>query len=249
MAVGRLRQSLPKPSRRGQRKHRGCCSNYEQSGRAVSVDPTHIPSSNAVTYDTASFGVFNQTLFTPTFQHMSADLFTPQFTIGRQNFDLSGHTAICMPGSSSPISSSLVTKSPTQQQPVGNFCYYADFSITLGQTFSDVATLQNANVAAAATLGARINNTDWTIAGQTMVTGRLYENVAGGRQDVLLQGGPVFTYAAAAMQLFKGSDTMEQISFSLPINYYQNYSTVSKDSWGGLIIQPTLTVAFVPPIR
>lgn len=209
---------------------------YDKSGQSIFVDRTHLPSSSAVTYDTASFGVFNQALFTPTFRTKSADLFTPQFTVGRQNLDLnSGHGAPCMPGSSSSASAA------------GNFCYYMDSSITVGQTFSDTITLQNANVAAAVTLGARIDRTDWTVAGQAMVTGRFYENVPGGRQDVLVQGGPVFTYSAAAVQLF--GDTKQQISFSLPINYYQNYSTVSKDSWGGLIIQPTITIAFVPPIH
>ena len=34
------------------------------------------------------------------------------------------------------------------------------------------------------------------------------------------------------------------MAFTLPVNYYQNYSTIIKDSWNGWIVMPTLTLAF-----
>jgi hypothetical protein len=199
---------------------------YYYGGKPVSVDQNHIPRSNATTFDTLSFGVLNQTTFTPTFRQQTADLFTPQVTLARQNFDLADPNAKpCLSGSGS------------------NFCYYMDLSLTVGQTFSDVPTLQNANVAISATVGRRFDGTDWTLAGQAVATSRSYENVPGGRQDFLLQAGPVLTYAPAATATPFGRAS---VTFSLPVNYYQNYSTISKDAWSGVIIQPTLTIAFLP---
>jgi hypothetical protein len=201
---------------------------YYDGGKPVYVDQNHIPRLNetaATTFDTLSFGVLNQTTFTPTFRQQTANLFTPQVTLARQNFDLADPNAkLCSSGSGF------------------NFCYYMDLSLTMGQTFSDVSTLQNANAAISATVGTRFS-TNWTLAGQAVATSRSYENVPGGRQDFLLQAGPVLTYAPAATATPFGKAS---ITFSLPVNYYQNYSTISKDAWRGVIIQPTLTIAFLP---
>jgi hypothetical protein len=78
------------------------------------------------------------------------------------------------------------------------------------------------------------------------LTPRYFEYVTGGRRDIMVQGGPLLTYAPASMKIFANSNTTQSVSFSLPVNYFQNYSTVAKYSWGGLVIQPTLTVAFAP---
>ncbi|MGO9700936.1 MAG: hypothetical protein ACLPX7_16920 [Xanthobacteraceae bacterium] len=208
---------------------------FYNNGTPVAINRDHIPPTSAVTFDVASFGVVNQTLFTPGFRYQSADLFTPQITLARQNFDLTGPGKTC--------------ETSTRATASQNFCYYMDLSLTAGQTFADVPSLANLNFAAAATVGTRFNYTDWSLAGQAIVTSRSYENVPGGRQDFLIQAGPVLTYSTAPQPLLKGSTTSQSLSFSLPISYFQNFSTVSKDAWGGFIIQPTLTIAFQPPPR
>ncbi|HLJ01280.1 MAG TPA: hypothetical protein VKT76_16325, partial [Bradyrhizobium sp.] len=155
---------------------------YDEHGK-IPVDGSYSPTSKAITFDTLSFGVLNQTIFTPTFQQRTADLFTPQVTLARQNINLADSKTPC-PGATKPPS------------PSDNFCYYMDVSLTVGQTFSAVSTLQNANVAVSATVGKRFTP-EWTLAGQAMITSRAYENVPGGRQDFLLQSGPLLTYAPA----------------------------------------------------
>jgi len=217
---------------------------FYNHGDSVAIDKSHIPSNGAVTFDTVTFSVVNQDLFTPTFHSSSADLVTPQISLARQDIDLGASTDTCPGGSNPPPPPSNPNR---KMSPSVNFCYYADLAFTVGQTFSDVATLQNANLAASVTVGERFRGTDWTLAGQVIVTPRYFENVPGGREDIMIQGGPVLTYAHAPMRLLEGTDMTQSISFSLPVNYYQNYSTVSKYSWGGLIVQPTLTIAFVPP--
>jgi hypothetical protein len=214
---------------------------FDKNGNSISPDQNHVPTSNATTFDTVSFGVLNQTTFAPTFQQKTADLFTPQVTLARQNFDLADPKApLCFGEAGSSQSPMPVKSTPISR----NFCYFMDLSLTAGQTFSDVATLQNTNVAISATVGTRFNHTGWSLAGQTVVTSRSYENVPGGRQDFLLQVGPLLSYAPAPTTTSLGSVS---VTFSLPVSYYQNYSTVSKDAWSGIIVQPTLTVAFSPP--
>ena len=198
---------------------------YDLKNQLLDVSPTinsnKIPP-NLLTYDFLALGVQNQTAFSPTYNSEIANLLTPQVTLGRQNINLD---------SNKPRGCSPYIDDPTKY----GFCNYLNLTLTVGQTFSDVITQQNANISATGTLGWRINGTDLTVALQTAVTGRTYEDFAGGRQDLLLQGGPVLTFTPS-----------KQITFSLPVTYYQNYSTVAKAAWAGVIVQPTLTVAFVP---
>jgi hypothetical protein len=35
-------------------------------------------------------------------------------------------------------------------------------------------------------------------------------------------------------------------SFSLPVTYNQNYSTIAKDEWQSWVVMPKLTIAFKP---
>jgi hypothetical protein len=201
----------------------------DENGRMVPIDEHNPPPANIanmITVDTLAFGVQNQTAFTPTFHQEKADFFTPQFTLSRQNTDLDDpNDRPCLNSSGKPA-----------------FCYYANLSLTVGESFSDVTTQQNANVAAAATLGWRPNGFDWNLSLQAMATAKDYEDVVGGRQDLLLQIGPVFTYAPKSTNLTNNDATA--FTFSLPVTYYKNYSTVSAAAWSGLIIMPTLTVAF-----
>jgi hypothetical protein len=169
-----------------------------------------------ITFDTISFGVQNQTAFTPTFNTEKANLLTPQVTIARQNIDLDD------PGRAD------IMKCNIQAQ---GFCHYADLSLTVGQTFSDVLSQQNFNVAGSGAIGWRIDST-WKLALQLIATGKDYEDFVGGRQDVLLQVGPVLSY-----------NPNNNVSFSLPISYFKNYSTVSAAAWSGLVVQPTLSIA------
>lgn len=216
----------------------------EVSAKRTGLDKDDIPliNNSGVTYESATFGVFSQTLFLPTYLRKSAELFTPQVTLAGQNYNLGARSQKC-------DTNATVPEPKTERTlVVNNFCNYADFSITGGQTFSDTPTLQNINLALASTVGMRIKETGWTIAGQVTLTGRAYENVPGGRQDFLVQAGPVFTYAFAnSSHKTDASSWSNSCIFQLPINYFQNYSTVTKDAWSGLIIQPTLTISFMPP--
>jgi hypothetical protein len=178
-------------------------------------------STGLITLDTVAFGVQNQTAFTPTFHTEKADLLTPQFTIARQNINLDGPDTVAIRNCAA-----LTT----------GFCHYADLSLTVGQTFSDVLSQQNFNVAGSAAVGWRIDRY-WKLAINTMATGKDYEDFVGGRQDLLLQAGPALTYS------YTSHDNMN-FTFQLPVTYYKNYSTVSTAAWAGLIIQPTVSVAF-----
>lgn len=186
------------------------------------VDPnkpsTRVPDQNMATIDTATFGLQNQTLFVPTFHRESVDFFTPQVTLSRQNINLDGGDLRC-------------------SLPLDAFCDFANVSLNVGQSFSDVATQQNFNVAGSAAIGKRIDG-NWTIQLQGTVTGKEYEHVAGGRQDLLLQVGPVLTY------VYTSPHKTRSVTFQLPVTYYQNYSTLSAAAWSGLVVQPTLTIAF-----
>lgn len=171
-----------------------------------------------ITFDTISFGVQNQTAYTPTFQMEKANLLTPQVTIARQNIDLDD--------------SRDIMKCFSQAQ---GFCHYADLSLTLGQTFSDVLSQQNFNVAASAAIGWRIDKY-WKLALNTMATGKDYEDFVGGRQDLLLQAGPALSYSYTSGDM--------SFSFQLPVTYFKNYSTVSAAAWSGVVVQPTVNIAF-----
>ena len=149
------------------------------------------PAQGLVTVDTIAFGFQNQTAYTPTFHLETVDLFTPQVTLSRQNISFTGADPnyVCGAALSDDFRKS-------------GFCYYADLSLTVGQTFSDVLTQQNANVAVSVSLGKRFDQSDWKATLQTIVTERSYEDVVGGRNDVQLQIGPSLTYSP---QPFVGS--------------------------------------------
>jgi hypothetical protein len=191
----------------------------------INKDTRDVPQSGMTTIETVAFGFQNQTAYTPTFHSEKADFFTPQITLTGQNFDLDdSKTAACV-NSGNPA-----------------FCHYANLSLTIGQSISDVTTQQNTNVAASATIGWRPNQADWNLTLQTIATGKDYEDFVGGRRDLLLQIGPVFTYAPPAIKISLAE--MASLSFSLPVTYYKNYSTFSPAAWSGLVIMPTLTIAF-----
>jgi hypothetical protein len=99
------------------------------------------------------------------------------------------------------------------------------------------------NVAGAATLGWRVDNTNWKVTIPIVATAKDYENVLGARRDVLFQVGPAATYSLPPAQPGEPSFT-----FSLAATYNRNYSTLSTASWHGYVVQPTLTIAFQPPV-
>jgi hypothetical protein len=199
-----------------------------------------LPPSGMMTYDTLGFGVQNQTAFTPTFRQEKSDLFTPQVTLARQNIGLDDPSA--KPCGSVKSSDGTIIDSRT-------FCYFANLSLTGGQTFSDVITSENVNVAASATLGWNITDS-LSLTLPAMATAKDYEHVVGGRRDFLLQVGPVLTYTSAPPKatICSTKETLCTVkgtfTFSLPVTYYKNYSTIAVDAWSGWVIMPTLTFAF-----
>jgi hypothetical protein len=84
---------------------------------------------------------------------------------------------------------------------------------------------------------------EWTVTLQGIATGKEYENFIGGRRDLQLQGGPVLSYAPITHFVITPAE-YATVSFTLPVTYYRNFSTVSAAAWSGLVIQPTLTIAF-----
>jgi hypothetical protein len=193
------------------------------------IDGAHPPNSttdngNMITYDVLAVGLVNQTAFVPTFHAETADLFTPQVTLARQNIGLLG---LSDPGCAPLFNPNW----PTPLQP--GYCYFVNISVTAGQTFSDVVTLQNANVALAGTVSKRFDQTDWVLSLAGMATAKSFEDVPGGRQDLLLQLGPQLTYTPSKC-----------VSFSVSVTYYRNYSSLSTAAWDGVIIQPTFNVIF-----
>jgi hypothetical protein len=201
----------------------------DDKGRPIDPSsPANFPKSpNLLTFDYLALGFQNQTAFTPTFHSETSNLFTPQATLGRSNMNLNPGSPSCSNGQSG-------------KNEKDSFCNYLDLALTAGQTFSDVTSLENFNLAASATVSRKIDKTEWTIALQGIATGRTYEDFAGGRDDVLLQAGPVLSFSHS----FPGEPVA--LSFSVSASYYQNYSTLAKAAWGGVIIQPTLTLAFLP---
>ena len=209
----------------------GYKSNGQPSGPIDSHTPKpDIPPQNMITIDSVAFGFQNQTVYTPTFHSESVDLFTPQVTYNVQNLPIAGHKGC-----------DAAIPDPRKE----GFCYYADFAFTAGQTFSDVASQQNVNFAVSVTPGWRIPNTDFKLTLPMTATARAYENVVGGRNDVLLQIGPALTYAPPP--IFDAARSTYSVMFSLSATYNQNFSTVTTASWRGYIFMPTLTVAFQPP--
>jgi hypothetical protein len=190
-----------------------------------------IPPVGMITVDSVAFGVQNQTNYVPVFSKESVNLFTPQITFNHQNQDLSGIGTPC--------------KAAIPDPRKDGFCYYADFALTFGQTLSDVATQKNANVTFSVTPGMRVSLTDWKLTLPMTATGKEYEDVVGGRRDTLLQIGPALTYSPPPFSSRYGGSYA--VSFALPVTYNQNYFTVPADAWHGVIVTPTLTIAFQPP--
>ena len=191
------------------------------------VDGAHKPKPEdvkMVSYDVLVVGFVNQTSFVPTYRAETADLFTPQVTLARQNIGLLG--------SFDPGCRPWATPDPTKPLALG-YCYFANISVTAGQTFSDVVTLQNANVALSGTVSKRFNETDWVLSATGTATAKDFENVSGGRQDLQLQIGPQINYSPS-----------QCLSFSLSVTYYRNYSTLATAAWQGFVVQPQLTVNF-----
>jgi hypothetical protein len=186
------------------------------NGKMIPIDEhsQNAPKQNLITIDTLAFGFQNQTSFTPTFHAEKADLFTPQFTLSRQNIGLDDPKR-------------------TDCALADAFCRYLSLSLTVGESLSDVAIQQNFNVAVSATPGWRIDDT-LTLSLPATMTARDYQHFVGGRRDLQLQVGPMLMYTPAN-KLF---------TFSLPVSYYKNYSSVTAAEWSGLVIQPTLTIAF-----
>ena len=137
-----------------------------------------------ITVQSVALGFQNQTVYTPTFHTETVNLFTPQVSYNAQNIPFAG-----------PKACQAAIPDPRRE----GFCYAADFSLTVGQTFADVTTQQNANVAVALTPGWRIDNSDWKMTLPFTATGRAYEDVPIRRDDVLLQIGPAFTYSPPAL--------------------------------------------------
>jgi hypothetical protein len=206
---------------------------------ALALDGTPVPMNattpkenlaptNMITVDTIAIGFQNQTTYTPLFQLEQANLFTPQVSFNHINMPLFGGGQC-----------SLEIPDPSRN----GYCYYADISVTVGQTYSDVSTQENANLTVSATPGWRIDNTDLSLTLPTTVTARDYEHVVGGRRDVLLQVGPTLTYAPPQ---FVNPAFIASALLKLSVSYNQNYSTVAKNDWHGIIVMPTLTLAFSP---
>ncbi len=190
-----------------------------ENGQWVPVDENNKnpPPANMITVNTVAFGLLNQTSYAPTFHTEKADFLTPQFTLSSQNIDLDDPSHLDCASFKA-------------------FCHYANLSLTVGQSFSDVLSQQNFNVAGSATLGWRMTS-ELTLALQAMATAKDYEDFVGGRRDLLLQVGPALTYVP----------TNNLFTFMLPVSYYKNYSTVSAAAWSGLVVTPTLTIAFTYP--
>jgi hypothetical protein len=197
------------------------------------IDPNREEVANLLTIDTLALGYVSQTAFMPGFHNETAELFTPQATLARQNIALGND--LCK----TPV----VGWMPTPDLKRSGFCYYLDLALTVGQTFSDVTTQQNANFAGSATFGWRVPESNWKITLPVVATARDYENVLGGRRDVLFQIGPAATYVVPP-----SSSGAPSFAFALAATYNRNYSTLATATWHGFVVQPSLTVAFQPEV-
>jgi len=115
------------------------------------------------------------------------------------------------------------------------FCYYADISGSLGYSFSDVLIQENANGNAAATLGWRMPESRLTLALTGKIGGRHYTNFPGSRDDLTLSGGPSILWSL-----------YPNVTASFGVTYYEQYSTVDRARWNGVIAMSGLTAKFSP---
>jgi len=116
-----------------------------------------------------------------------------------------------------------------------NFCYFADIAGNVGYSFSDVLAQENLNAFAAATLGWRLPESKLTIAVGGRVAGRHYTNFPGSRDDITLSGGPNILWSL-----------YPNVTASFGVTYYQQYSTVDRARWNGIIALSSLTAKFSP---
>lgn len=169
-----------------------------------------------VTFNTLTFGLQNSTAFSPIYRAETTSLTTPTVVYGWQNI---------------PFNSDLCA---TRLNPkTASFCYFADVTVSLGHTLADVRQLENTNLAVSAILGDRIGGTDFVASWGTTVTGRTYENVVGGRNDLTVQFGPKLQYKP-----------IDKVSTSIALTYNRNYSSLAAAEWHGWIIQSALTLSF-----
>jgi hypothetical protein len=201
------------------------------------TDVKHLPPTGLITFDTLAFGYQNQTSFKPTFRAETADLLTPQVTLSRQNIGLGNQ--VC--GTNDP-----------NKGDGRSYCYNANLSLTAGQTFSDVKSLQNFNVAASAAVGAFITP-EWSLTVPATATAKDFEDVIGGRRDLLLQIGTTLSYSPSSPVKLTcppppaatcSNGEAVSYTFSLPLTFYKNYSTLATARWSGFIVMPTLTFSF-----
>jgi hypothetical protein len=106
-----------------------------------------------------------------------------------------------------------------------------------------VKTLENANIAAQVNVGKRFDGTDLKLALQTTVTARHYQGVSGGREDLQFQIGPTLTWAPPQRVTTVGPISS---TFTLPMTFTFNQSTVEKSEYHGFVVMPTLTLSFTP---
>jgi hypothetical protein len=189
---------------------------YDGQGKPLDLSKGSMLPTGQITFNTLTFGLQNSTTFVPTFRAESVDLFTPTIVYGWQNIALDR----------SPCSSRLMPS-------VSSFCYYMDVAVTVGQTLSDVTSLQNSSVGLSTTFGDRIADSDFVLTLTSTLTGKVFENVLGGRNDFTVQVGPKLTYTP-----------LKNVSASLAVTYNQNFSTLATAAWHGWIILPTFTLAF-----
>lgn len=189
---------------------------YDVSSKMLDLTHGSLLPTGQVTFNTLTFGLQNSTAFSPVFHAETTSLTTPTLVYSWQNIPFSH--ALC------------ATK---LHADTNSFCYYADLSVTVGHTLADVRALENTNLAVSATLGDRIGNTDFLALWGTTITGRTYDNVVGGRNDVMVQFGPKLQYKP-----------FDRITTSIGVTYNRNYSSLATANWHGWIVQSGLTLSF-----
>ena len=157
---------------------------YNGSSKPLDLSRGSTLSTGLISFNTLTFGLQNSTAFAPTFKAESLNLLTPTVVYSWQNLPLS-----------------TGDRCRTKLKPDRDsdaFCYYADVNLSVGHTSSDNRLQENTNFGISTTLGDRIRDTDLVAALATSVSGKVYDNVPGGRSDVLLQIGPKLVFAPAA---------------------------------------------------
>ncbi|GKQ55721.1 hypothetical protein [Bradyrhizobium sp. Ce-3] len=193
---------------------------YHGDGRPLDLTHGSNLPTGQVSFNTLTFGLQNSTAFAPTFRAETLNLLTPTVVYAWQNL---------------PVGGGLCTTKLNPKADAAAFCYYADVNVTLGHTSSDNSLQENTNFGVAATLGDRISGTDLVATLGTWASGKVYDNVPGGRRDLLLQIGPKLQFSPA-----------NAVSTSIGVVYNRNYSNVAAAAWHGWIVQSAVTYAFAP---